>query len=278
MVVVNGQREDRIPVHDRGLNYGDGLFETIALIRGVPQHWDLHLQRMARGCERLGFPFPAPEVFAEDIERLPPPPARCVLKLVLTRGVGGRGYLPPDAPSPTRIARLVPWPDYPAAYATDGVTVRLCRTRLGINPLLAGIKHLNRLEQVLARAEWREQDVPEGLMLDARDRLVEGTMSNVVLIFNGSLHTPSVRDCGVAGIMREVVMRECRAAGISITERDIGWQEVRQAQEMFLTNSLIGVWPVRRVTAPEGQWLYGVPELTRQLRSRMSAQLPDAHA
>jgi len=278
VVVVNGQREDRISIHDRGLAYGDGLFETVALISGVPQHWDLHLQRMARGCERLGLPFPAPEVFARDIEGLSPPPARCVLKLILTRGSGGRGYLPPEAPSPTRIACLLPWPDYPATHVTDGVTVRLCRTRLGINPFLAGIKHLNRLEQVLARAEWREGNIAEGLMLDARGRLIEGTMSNVVLIFNGSLHTPSVRDCGVAGIMREVVMRECRAAGMSIIERDIGWQEVREAQEMFLTNSLIGLWSVRCVSTPEGQFTYGAPEVTRQLRACLSAQLPGTHA
>ncbi|MGQ0658425.1 MAG: aminodeoxychorismate lyase [Chromatiales bacterium] len=277
MVVINGVHEDRVSIHDRGLQYGDGLFETIAVMDGVSQHWDLHLQRMARGCQRLAIPFPGPQVLTHDVKLLGPGPGRVVLKLILTRGIGGRGYRPPEEPQPTRIAYLSPWPDYPPTNAIDGVAVRLCVARLGINPLIAGIKHLNRLEQILARREWPDGDVAEGLMLDIHGHLIEGTMSNVFLAEGGCLHTPSIRHCGVAGIMREIVMRECVAAGIPVTERDIHWKEVWQAEEMFLTNSLIGVWPVRRVSAAERQREFSDPRMTRDLRARLASMLPDWH-
>ena len=275
MVVVNGQPTDLISVHDRGLQYGDGLFETIAVIDGKAQHWELHMLRLARGCERLSIPFPGTEQLAADVDALAIDHQRHALKIIVTRGASLRGYRPPDSPQTTRIVYSLPWPDYPATNAEHGVTVRLCSGRLSSNPQTAGIKHLNRLEQVLARGEWGDPAIVEGLMLDNHGNLVEATMSNVFLVANGHLHTPDLSSCGVAGIMREIVLRECRSAAIAVHIRTITWDDVWQADELFLTNSLIGLWPVRRLVTPQEQRDFAAPTLTRELRARLRDSLPD---
>jgi 4-amino-4-deoxychorismate lyase len=172
-----------------------------------------------------------------------------VLKVVLTRGIGGRGYRPPESPRPTRILSLHPRPDYPAAWSERGVAVTFCRTRLGENPILAGLKHLNRLEQVLARSEWRDPRIAEGLMQDGKGRVIGGTMSNLFLVSEGRLVTPRLDSCGVAGTVRALVLRIAGDYGIEAVEADVRRAEVAAADGLFLTNALIGIWPVRRLGA-----------------------------
>ena len=205
--LINGVAATCIDAHDRGFHYGDGLFETFAVSNGEPAMWDMHMQRLLLGCQRLGFPAPDPTLLRSEALSLcavPDAPARGVLKIIITRGGGGRGY---RAPSPsavlatggvTRMLALYPWPDYPAAFWSEGVAVRVCATRLGCNPALAGIKHLNRLEQVLARNEWDDASVAEGLMLDPQGSVIEGTMTNLFVVRNGQLLTPDVSQCGGA--------------------------------------------------------------------------------
>ncbi|OQX49191.1 MAG: aminodeoxychorismate lyase, partial [Candidatus Sedimenticola endophacoides] len=144
----------------------------------------------------------------------------------------------------TRIVQLTPWPERDEAQCAAGVRVRQCRTRLGQNPALAGIKHLNRLEQVLARGEWSEPDISEGLMLDAAGRVIEGTMSNLFLVRDGRIFTPCLSRCGVSGVMRQQVLEACRALAIPLLERDIPLRDLWDSEALFLTNSLIGIWPV----------------------------------
>ena len=181
-MLINGQDSGTLSAQDRGLLYGDGLFETLAIRKGVPLRWERHLQRLMLGCERLGIP--CPDVTALTLESLALCKGhdRALLKLIVTRGVGGRGYRAPAQPQATRILTCHPWPDYPADAARDGVRVRLCRTRLAQQPALAGIKHLNRLEQVLARAEWNDEEIAEGLLFDREDHVIEATMSNPTII------------------------------------------------------------------------------------------------
>ncbi|MEK7207680.1 MAG: aminodeoxychorismate lyase, partial [Pseudomonadota bacterium] len=162
------------------------------------------------------------------------------------------------------VLSLSPWPDYPAAYAQQGVTVRFCRMTLAHNRFLAGIKHLNRLEQVLARAEW-QGDYQEGLMQDADRHVVEGTMSNVFAVSQGTLLTPDVSQCGVEGVMRGVVLECAAAASIPCRVIDIRRQDMLDADEIFLTNSLIGLWPVRKLDEQE----FTVGSITRQLQQAL---------
>ena len=249
--LIDGVEADRLSIADRGLQYGDGLFETFAVRDGRPCLWREHFERLARGSECLGIPCPEKDLLLEECRRLTRSETTGVLKLILTRGRGGRGYRVPMDPRPTRILTLHPWPDYPDAWSEQGVDVIFCRTPLGENPSLAGLKHLNRLEQVLARSEWNDPRIAEGLMQDGRGRIIGGTMSNLFLVGGGRLLTPGLDTCGVAGTVRALVVRLAGDFGLEVSERNITPVDLFEADGLFLTNALIGVWPVRRVGTHE---------------------------
>jgi 4-amino-4-deoxychorismate lyase len=265
-VLVNGIAADRLPVSDRGLQYGDGLFETVAVRGSAPCLWRAHLERLFRGARRLGIRCPPDDLLLRECRRLTDHHPICVLKIILTRGSGGRGYHPPARPRPTRILMRYPWPDHPRVWYEEGVDVVFCRTPLGSNPTLAGIKHLNRLEQVLARAEIRDPRIAEGLMCDGEGRVIGGTMSNLFAVAGDRLLTPGLTTSGIAGTVRAEVLRLAGASGLEVVEADLTPAELAAADGMFLTNSLIGVWPVRRM----GSYtlgLNGLPEtLIRAVR------------
>lgn len=242
--LVNGQSVSVIPVSDRGLLYGDGVFETLAVRNGYPLFWEDHLARLKRGCKVLGLPDPDAMLLRQEADALTGGVHRSVLKLIVTRGSGGRGYRMPEKIRPTRIVALHPWPDYPDTFANTGVRVRLCAMRLGHNPVLAGIKHLNRIEQVLARAEWEDENILEGLMLDQAGHLIEGTMSNVFLVRRNRLVTPDLVHCGVQGIVRSRVLALAATDGIEVEVREVRPHELYEADEVFICNSVIGILPV----------------------------------
>ncbi|MEE9141695.1 MAG: aminodeoxychorismate lyase [Gammaproteobacteria bacterium] len=244
MSLINGQPAETVDIRDRGLAYGDGLFETIAVLHGQAEHLERHLARLETGCRRLSISAPDRHVLRDEVQEVAGNETR-VIKIILTRGVGGRGYRKPENPSPTRIVTADPWPDYPETFENDGVRVRLCRQRLARNPALAGIKHLNRLEQVLARSEWVDTSIAEGLMLDDTGHVIEATQSNVFFVHAGVLVTPALDQAGVAGVVREVVLEHAERDGISCEVRDVDQAEIREFEEMFLTNSVIGIWPVK---------------------------------
>jgi 4-amino-4-deoxychorismate lyase len=221
--LVNGEAIDQVPVSDRGLQYGDGLFETIAVNDGHPVYWDAHLARLAEGCQRLGMHMPSPDLLEKEVLSVVPRHGRSVLKILVTRGTGGRGYQPPEPSAPRRIVMSFDWPEYPDIYYTEGVQLRLCKTQLGCQPQLAGLKHLNRLENVLARQEWQDPAIAEGLMSDTEGRIIEGTMSNLFLVRDGALHTPILNHCGVRGIMRNRIIELAAEVGIAHRQCDIAW-------------------------------------------------------
>ena len=243
-VLVNGKPNNCLPTSDRGLLYGDGVFETIAVESGQLRYWPQHLHRLQSGCERLGME-PVDEALLEgECRLLMGQSQQAVIKVIITRGSGGRGYRLPEQPRPTRILQLHEWPGYPASCAESGIKTRICRTRLGHNPSLAGIKHLNRLEQIMARMEWDDPVIMEGLMLDTVGDLVEGTMSNVFTVKDAVLMTPDLQRCGVAGIMRARVLEMAAEDSITARVQRLELDALLQADEVFVCNSLMGVWPV----------------------------------
>ena len=253
-VLINGRAGGQLDPLDRGLQYGDGLFETMAVRDGRARFMDAHLARLAAGAHRLAIPVPDPPDLAAQIAAAWPQ-GRGVVKLILTRGPAGRGYRPPPAGEPTCIAAGFDWPAWPPTAWSEGVRLRYCRTRLGHNPMLAGIKHLNRLEQVLARAEWDDEGIAEGLMLDAVDQVICGTQSNLFAVIAGHVVTPALNECGVAGVMRKAVCGWAADAGHAVLERSLRQKEIATASELFVTNALIGAWPVRELeerTLPVG--------------------------
>ena len=236
-----------LSVYDRGLQYGDGLFETIACPDGIPRFLAEHLQRLTEGCRRLHIPWDGAELLRQEIGHTAAG-SRCIVKVIVTRGeTSARGYAPLPTAGPTQIVLRYPWPEVPPDMHAAGVRVRLGAMRLAENERLAGIKHLNRLEQVLARAEWSDPAIGESLLGSRSGELISGTMSNVFVVNKTSLRTPRLESCGVHGIMRGVVIREARAAGLDVGELPIAWSEVRHLGEAFLTSSVLGVCPIREL-------------------------------
>ncbi|HEY0722282.1 MAG TPA: aminodeoxychorismate lyase [Gammaproteobacteria bacterium] len=273
-ILINGQPGERIAVTDRALHYGDGLFETIAVINGSPRFWERHISRLHRGCERLGIPLPDRTLLREEVGQIACNEAACVVKIIVSRGSGGRGYRPPAVVEPTRLVMRYPFPDYPLSRATEGIELRVCDTPLGCNPRLAGIKHLNRLEQVLARSEWDDERVVEGIMLDSEGHLVDGTMSNLFLVIDGVLCTPELSRCGVEGVVRATLIDLAQQQGIPLRIAPIKVVMLARAEEVFVSNALIGIWPVNRC----GELRFTVGPVTGRLQALLATTLESGDA
>lgn len=268
-MLINGQVSDQIPGSDRGLAYGHGLFETIAVVKGVPLLWEEHLARLQRGCERLYIEWQEgiEQLFSEEAAKLCAN-SDAILKIILTAGSGGLGYRLPETQHPLRILISYPLPQYPTEYGEQGVSVCTCKHPLAPQASLAGIKHLNRLDQVLASAEWRGSAFQEGIMLDQEGRVIEGTRTNLFAVDNeGRLVTPELERCGVAGVMRQYLLQQADFLNIDTLQADYSREQFQAMPELFICNSVIGIWPIR-------QWdekHYEVGEQTRKLQRLVKA-------
>lgn len=259
--LVNGKAVSSIDVRDRGLQYGDGLFETIAVHHGKPLLWERHMARLTLGADQLGIHPPSEALLRAEASELCANATRGVLKIIVTRGTSVRGYAVHGTGDSTRVLTLAAWPDYPQVFARDGVAICVCDTIISRNPALAKIKHLNRLEQVVARAEWRTE-YADGVMCDDGGRVIECTMSNIFMVSNGVLCTPEIVACGVEGVMRAVVLEAAKRLNIATQVGRITMSGLKAAQEIFLTNSLIGVWPVRQLQEND----YAIGPVTRKIQ------------
>lgn len=247
VIRVNGMAGDVVPATDRGLAYGDGVFRTLVVRGGRPLRWARHYAKLAADAARLGIACPGTEALLEDVLAVSAEQGEHVVKLIVTRGPGERGYRIPAAARPTRIVMSAPLPTYPGHDPGAGVSVRLCATRLGTQTALAGVKHLNRLENVLARSEWSGDAFAEGLMRDERGDVICGTMSNLFIVEGEALCTPHLGHCGVAGLTRELILERAAREGITCNVEAVPLERLLAADEVFLANSVIGVWPVRAV-------------------------------
>ncbi len=265
-MLINGQHLLEVSARDRGLAYGDGVFETVLVIRGKPVLWPEHLDRLTLACETLHLPFDRQIVETESLEVLArATPERAVLKIIITRGEGGRGYRPSASTSPTRIISLHDLPGNQADHARDGIPVSCCRHPVSVNPALAGIKHLNRLDQVMASLELAE-DTVEGLMFDPSGNLVEATRSNVFLVRSGKLLTPDLSQAGISGIMRAWILLHCHQKGIPVSVTGISRADVCAADEVFVCNSVFGIWPVRQLHDGDQIFIWRPGPITEKLQ------------
>ncbi len=271
--MVNGERAARIDPRDRGLQYGDGVFETMALVAGSVHYFDAHFERLQRGCRVLMIPVPDKALVLDEIARLQDDHKGCeddnaVIKLILTRGAGDRGYAPPEQPAPNRILFLSAWPAGLHTQAMNGIPVTICRTRLGHNPGLAGIKHLNRLEQVLGAQEFAGSDYGDGIMLDTLDQVVESTRSNIFMVEKNRLITPALDQCGVAGIARGRILQLARDHQIEVNIENVQRDRLSHCDEVFLSNSIAGIIPVSAIE----QRKIRVGPVTRRLQSLLQSE------
>ena len=240
-VAIDPERQ-AIHLDDRGMLYGDGVFETMLAQHGNVRFVDDHFQRLQDSCKRLNISIPDIAVLHIDLQQLTRPHPDAVVKLIVTRGRGSRGYRPSKGEA-TRIWQVFASP----TSSSSGIALRWCTTRLARNEQFAGMKHLNKLEQVMAQSEWYDSHIAEGLMLDTEGELVCGTMSNIFMVIDDALITPDLRFCGVQGIMRKNVLRIASELNIAVEMRSVRPEELLGASEVFVTNAVRGIQPVQEI-------------------------------
>ena len=246
-MIINGLPGDTINASDRGLMYGDGVFRTLLIRHGKPLHWHQHYNKLQHDCAAIGIVCPSIQLLGAELGQLSQSEPDSIAKIMITRGPATRGYAPAANPQVTRILSASSIPEYPDSYATQGISVHVCKLRLGHQPRLAGIKHLNRLENVLAAAELNDPGFAEGIVLDQDGHVIEGTRSNLFMVRDGKLFTPDLSKCGVAGLQRERVMNYARQQRIICKVTELTLDDLLAADEIFMVNSVIGLWPVREM-------------------------------
>ncbi len=250
--VLNGSQAVAIAIDSRGLQYGDGLFETIAIRNGNPRLWDNHVDRLQAGCARLDLECPDLDACHELI--VSNSRDRGTAKIVVAARPGQRGY-GRSSRSTDVMVRVFENEPLPADFYRAGIVTTVCNTRLAVGSPVAGLKTLNRIEQVLARNEPGIAECFEGIMCDIDGNVICGTMSNVFAIRDNVIFTPSLDRCGVAGVMRRHVIDTLRVTGHTIKKSAV---EFDNADELFVCNSQFGVLPVRQCDA----WSWPVGPVT----------------
>ncbi len=241
---VNGKQSETISALDRGIQFGQNVFETISIFEGELLLLNAHLERLNKGCKRLQIPVDLKRT-QEEIINIAKQFDKAILRLTMTMGPGERGYQNPTKPNANRIVSISDYPTLDSSYWSSGITLGLSTVELANQPLLAGLKHGNRLEQVMARQQWQE-GWQEALMLDSNKNVIEGTQSNVFIVSGEQLITPDLNQCGIAGVMREFILQNAHKCAFEPQIMRLSVDDVKQADEVFLSNSVIGLWPVKQ--------------------------------
>lgn len=253
--LINGNFNQVISPLDRGFAYGDGIFRTIVMQNGQPQHWPHHYQKLVADCGAIGIVCPSAELFMSDFQQLFSPDEIAVAKIIVTRGEGERGYAPPAITTPTRVLIKTALPQYAVANYEEGVHLHVCDIRLAHQPKLAGIKHLNRLENIIARMEWHNDAIFDGLLLDQESNVIECTMSNIFARFGNKLVTPDLSQCGVAGMTRQYIIGLVNTSGLanlispflSMEVAQLSLNRLLEADEVIVCNSIFGAFQVASI-------------------------------
>jgi 4-amino-4-deoxychorismate lyase len=258
LYLVNGSFNQAISPFDRGFAYGDGVFRTIKMVGGLPEYWPQHYQKLVADCAAINIVCPSAELLMSDLSQLFLADSEtenhaAVAKIIITRGEGNRGYTPPAITAPMRVVLKSDMPEYPEKRFSDGINLTVCETRLAAQPKLAGIKSLNRLENVLARMEWNDSTIADGIMLDMNDNVIECTAANIFARFDDTLITPDLRQCGIAGITRQRITELAPTLSLNISVEMFGLEKLCRADEVVICSSLYGAWQVKTVQVSETQ-------------------------
>ena len=250
--LINGDFNQAISPLDRGFAYGDGVFRTMVMRSGLPVNWPLHYQKLVADCAAIGIVCPSAELLMSDFLQLfsiedIDSEKQEVAKIMITRGEGERGYKPPAVTTPTRVIIKSAMPQYAKESYAGGVQLHVCNTRLSSQVKLAGVKHLNRLENILARMEWRDEDIFDGVLLDQQGGVIECTMSNIFARFDKVLVTPDLSECGVAGITRQRICDVSSALNLTAEVAPLSLSRMLQADELIICNSLYGAFQVSKI-------------------------------
>lgn len=263
--LIDGSLNQSISPFDRGFAYGDGVFRTMVMRNGLPDFWPRHYQKLVADCSVIGIVCPSAELLMSDLQQLFSIEEVAIAKIIITRGEGTRGYTPPAITAPTRVVMKSKMPEYPQKNFSEGVNLYICETRLALQPKLAGIKHLNRLENVLARMEWQDANlaggIVEGIMLDMQGNVIECTSANIFARFGKKLITPALDACGIAGISRQHILDIAHTLSLAPAIEVFDLNKLYQADEMIICSSLYGAWQVHSIqnfaNVQQKMWPYG---------------------
>ncbi len=282
--LINGIPDNLLPITDRGLAYGDGVFETFRLIKGEVFLFDRHWWRLTESLKHLNISLPLSETELKTAFRTVVAEGTGIAKLIVTRGSGGRGYRVPDQSDSQWILQGFPLPESNSDHYLKGVGVRSCELKLSEQPLLAGMKHLNRLEQVMARSEWQDEYV-EGLMFSRSGALIEATMANLFVVQENLLLTPRLDLCGVQGVMRDAILNADAAylpQGTEVKEALLDAHILRNSDAAFICNSVRGIIPLAQWSDTKGvlirQWNSSDHPVVRALMQLFHPELGLPHA
>ena len=250
--LINGSFDHIISPFDRGFAYGDGVFRTMKMVDGLPESWPQHYQKLVADCAAINIVCPSAELLMSDLQQLfssvnMSENQLAVAKIIITRGEGNRGYTPPAITAPMRVVTKSDMPTYSEQRYSEGVNLTVCETRLAPQPKLAGIKSLNRLENVLARMEWQEPTIADGILLDNEGNVIECTAANIFARFGTTLITPSLTQCGIAGITRQRIIELAPTLSLKTSIKAIDLPTLLAADEVIICNSLYGAWQVKSV-------------------------------
>jgi 4-amino-4-deoxychorismate lyase len=249
--LINGSFDATISPFDRGFAYGDGVFRTLVMRNGAPESWPQHYQKLVADCAAINIVCPSAELLMSDLQQLFLLDEVAVAKIIITRGEGNRGYTPPPITAPMRVVTKSTMPEYPEERFSEGVNLHVCETRLALQPKLAGIKHLNRLENVLARMEWNDahtaSGIADGILLDTNDNVIECTAANIFARFGDTLITPSLVQCGVAGITRQRIIELAHTLSLKTSVETFNLEKLFAADEVIICNSIYDAWQVRKI-------------------------------
>ncbi len=246
MFLINGIPQETLPANDRAIQFGDGCFTTARIVAGQICLLDAHLQRLQMACEKLLIPFVAWAELQREMVELARGNERGVLKVIISRGSGGRGYSAANCLHPVRILSVSGYPAHYDGWRRDGITLELSPVRLGRNPHLAGVKHLNRLEQVLIRTHLEQTEADEALVLDSEGFVTECCAANLFWRNGKDVFTPRLDQAGVNGLMRQFCLQQLAHSGYRVVEVHAREAVLAEADEMVVCNALMPILPVRQ--------------------------------
>ncbi|OBT08515.1 aminodeoxychorismate lyase [Vibrio sp. UCD-FRSSP16_10] len=267
MYWINGVPKDTIPTTDRSFNYGDGGFTTIKTVAGRPVHWSYHVERMQACLELLHIAQPDWQQVSLWVENAAIKSGVAGIKLHVSRGSGGRGYSPTGADSTLVTISHFSYPTHYLCWQESGIELGVASLKLGLNPALAGHKHNNRLEQVLLKAEAEQQGFQDVIALDLNEQVIETTMANLFWVKEGNLYTPSLKECGVAGVARRWIIEQAEKSGFKVTVGAFILDHLLEADEVFICNSLLDIAPIVKIKHK----LFAVGITTRDFQKRLNS-------
>ncbi|MGR5232496.1 aminodeoxychorismate lyase [Vibrio rotiferianus] len=270
MFWVNGLPQTHVSLGDRSFQYGDGCFTTIKTKYGQLEHWQAHIERMEACLKTLQIPFPDWNTVFDWARLAVLEGESAGIKIHISRGAGGRGYSPSGIDCPVVTISNFGYPSHYALWQENGVQLGVCETRLGIQPLLAGHKHNNRIEQVLAKAEIDGSEFADAVTLNVQNHVIETTMANLFWVNDKRIYTPDLSLSGVAGVMRRKVLEFFQAEGYPVQVAEFTLTDLLKAEEVWMCNSLLGVVPVSGISTPDNKIEFPIGKLTRRLQGNLN--------